>query len=61
MPTYEYRCQTCGEVTALMAYLTEDYGPPPCTMCGGVTQRIWTATPVHFKGSGFYKTDKDRK
>ena len=30
---------------------------PACPFCGETMQRIWTATPVHFKGNGFYSTD----
>lgn len=51
MPYYDFECKTCTKVVEI----TEPT-PPVCTGCGGVMVRIYSATPIHFKGSGFYST-----
>lgn len=56
MPTYEYLCQTCShrfEIWQKMA----DEPLTVCPSCGEYIQRVFYATGVIFKGSGFYKTD----
>lgn len=53
MPSYDYVCQTCGGTTTVQREMGEDREP---TCCGQIMSRIWTATPVHFKTGGFYKT-----
>lgn len=57
MPTYEYRCDSCG-------YLFEEFQSitaeplKNCPECGGAVQRmISTGNGFLFKGSGFYITD----
>lgn len=53
MPKYDYKCNECGgqqEVERSFGDNTE----PVC--CGKSMTRVWTANPVHFKGSGFYVT-----
>lgn len=50
-PAYDFRCEYCGAVTEI-----EESLPPQCTVDGETMIRIWTTTPVHFKGSGFYST-----
>ena len=57
MPTYEYRCENCGdefeEYQSIKAEpLTE------CRICGGRVERLISAGGgLIFKGSGFYITD----
>lgn len=57
MPTYEYKCQTCGhrfEVVQKMKdpFLTE------CPECKGPVKRlIGAGAGMIFKGNGFYCTD----
>lgn len=51
VPTYDFKCKTCGTVVEVSVN-----HPIPCEMCGEVMVRIYTANPVHFKGTGFYKT-----
>ena len=51
MPYYDFECKTCK----LMVEKTET-NPPDCTSCGNLMVRIWSSTPVHFKGTGFYST-----
>jgi putative FmdB family regulatory protein len=57
LPTYEYRCESCGK-----AYeKREGFDAPPrqkCPACGKQAARVLRAPSVVFKGSGFYATDK---
>ena len=56
MPTYEYKCSSCGN-----QYETrEGFDAPsrqPCPRCGATAKRVLFPPPVVFKGSGFYVTD----
>jgi len=57
MPTYEYKCQDCGEKFEEFQNITD---PPltKCPACGGETQRLISGgSGLLFKGSGFYLTD----
>jgi putative FmdB family regulatory protein len=56
MPTYEYRCKTCGK-THEIQHGFNDERPTKCPACGGVLVRIFHPVGVVFKGSGFHKTD----
>ncbi len=56
MPTYDYQCRSCGNVTEVIHSMTED-GPTTCEVCGGPLRRILYPAGIIFKGSGFYKTD----
>lgn len=38
MPTYEYRCDKCGEITEEYRKVREPQPPPTCIECGGPTQ-----------------------
>jgi putative FmdB family regulatory protein len=51
LPTYDFKCKSCGTVKETTTNL-----PEPCELCGETMIRLWTANPVHFKGTGFYKT-----
>jgi len=56
MPTYEYRCQTCGihfERRQRMA----DEPLRQCPECEGPVQRVLHPVGIVFKGSGWYCTD----
>ena len=56
MPTYEYRCLDCHQ----QYEKREGFDAPAlqeCPTCGGTSRRVLQATPVLFKGSGFYVTD----
>ena len=56
MPTYEYRCLDCHQ----QYEKREGFDAPAlqeCPTCGGTARRVLQATPVLFKGSGFYSTD----
>lgn len=61
MATYEFRCDTCGGIFKIIQSI-HDKTPQSLTChCGGIASRIFHAAPVAFKGSGFYKTDKDQR
>jgi putative FmdB family regulatory protein len=56
VPTYEYACESCGN----RYEKREGFDAKPrqkCPACGKMAQRILSAPPIVFKGSGFYKTD----
>ena len=57
MPTYEFKCEHCGnafdEFLPVTSGLTYE-----CPICGGIAQRkISAGIGLIFKGSGFYITD----
>lgn len=57
MPTYEYECQKCGELTEKFQSMT-DRPLKTCPKCKGALKRLISAgAGVIFKGSGFYQTD----
>jgi putative FmdB family regulatory protein len=56
LPTYAYRCESCGN----QYEKRESFSAPArqkCPECGKAAQRMLFAPPIVFKGSGFYKTD----
>jgi putative FmdB family regulatory protein len=56
MPIYEYECNKCSHRFELRRKFGED-GGAACPQCQGVSQRVFSAVPIVFKGSGFYVTD----
>lgn len=56
MPLYDFRCTQCTHVFEKRARYSDD--PPPCPECGGAAQRMISAVAVHYKGGGFYATDR---
>ena len=69
MPTYEYRCRTCGVQFDVRQSISENsltncpgaespYSPPACEAPGeGEISKVFFAPSIAFKGAGFYKTD----
>ena len=57
MPTYDYRCLSCGNNFEMFQYMTEHH-LSNCPECDGKVKRLIGAGagPI-FKGSGFYQTD----
>ena len=56
MPTYRYRCGTCGDEFEVWQSITD----PALTThegCGGELVKVFSAAGIVLKGSGFYKTD----
>ena len=58
MPTYEYRCKSCGEHLEVVQSFTDD-ALTDCPSCGaeGQLRKVFGNIGITFKGSGFYKTD----
>jgi putative FmdB family regulatory protein len=57
MPTYEYKCDSCGIEFERFQRISDD-PIKACPECGGVVQRlISTGGGLVFKGPGFYATD----
>jgi putative FmdB family regulatory protein len=56
VPTYDYRCRSCGHTIEIVHSILAD-GPTTCEQCGGELQRVVQPAGVIFKGSGFYATD----
>lgn len=60
MPIYEYRCSACRNTFELRRSY-EDDTIAACPDCQGPSERLFSAVPIFFKGSGFYMTDyRDR-
>jgi putative FmdB family regulatory protein len=56
MPTYQYRCTTCGHDLEAVQKFT-DTALTECPNCGGSLRKVFNPVGVVFKGSGFYRTD----
>jgi putative FmdB family regulatory protein len=56
MPLYDYKCKQCGKVSEVRHGFNESH-TDPCPACGGAMQRVFSAAPIVFKGSGYYITD----
>ena len=59
MPYYEYECESCHKNFTLEQPIMNHHVPDTCPECGSVhtVRRVFTPSPVIFKGSGFYCTD----
>ena len=61
MPTYEYKCEKCGD---RFEYFQSMTAPKltTCEKCGGALHRlIGSGAGIIFKGKGFYCTDYNGK
>lgn len=57
MPLYEYRCNSCHQVTEVRHGFGEGF-PGVCPSCGAAEMaRVFSPTGIVFKGSGFYVND----
>ena len=58
MPTYDYKCKSCGHTWELFQSMTAK-PVKECPNCGKKTAErlIGTGAALLFKGSGFYQTD----
>lgn len=56
MPTYGYRCSSCGHEFEVVQKMS-DAPLEKCPKCAGKLQKKVYATGVIFKGSGYYTTD----
>ena len=60
MPTYEYRCKSCGHELEAQQSFTDD-ALTECPECKGHLRKVFGNIAVTFKGSGFYKNDSRPK
>ena len=58
MPTYDYKCQACGQEFELFQQMSAP-GKKKCPECATLKLKrlIGAGSGVMFKGSGFYETD----
>ena len=58
MPTYEYRCRSCGHTFEVQQSFTDE-PLRTCTRdgCEGELRKVFTPVGIVLKGSGFYRTD----
>jgi putative FmdB family regulatory protein len=56
MPLYEYQCTSCGETVEVIQAMSDPLYAH-CPKCGGEMRKLISSPAIHFKGSGFYKTD----
>jgi putative FmdB family regulatory protein len=56
MPTYHYRCSSCGHSFDAFQKFSED-PLTDCPQCEGSIRRVIQPVGVVFKGSGWYITD----
>jgi len=63
MPTYEFVCEKCKEefdIKLTIENLTAI--KVLCPKCGNSNlKRVWNIPFIHYRGKGFYNTDKDNK
>ncbi|NIR43152.1 MAG: zinc ribbon domain-containing protein [Gemmatimonadetes bacterium] len=58
MPTYDYRCESCGHQFEKFSQRISDESTAECPKCGGTAERLISGgAGLLFKGSGFYITD----
>ena len=60
MPTYEYRCRSCGHSFEIVQKMA-DASLTHCPECGGELRKVFAPPAISFKGSGFYATDHGKK
>lgn len=56
MPTYGYRCGTCGQEFEILQKITAE-PLTTCPKCGGKLSKMVYPAGVIFTGSGYYTTD----
>ena len=56
MPTYGYRCRSCGNEFEILQKISN---PPlkTCPKCAGELAKMVYAAGIIYKGSGYYNTD----
>jgi putative FmdB family regulatory protein len=57
VPIYDYVCGSCGHRFEVLRGINEA-GPHQCPECGGPVARAFAPPTIHFKGSGWAKTDR---
>lgn len=56
MPTYEYRCTSCGDQFEIVQSF-KDASLTVCEKCQGTLRKVYGNVGISFKGTGFYKND----
>ena len=51
MPTYDFKCNTCGITVEVFASV-DDQAAPRCD-CGEMMQKVYSAPGIVFKGTGW--------
>ena len=59
MPTYEYKCEADHEFEVFQSFT--DKAIDTCPECGAPARKVYSNVGIVFKGSGFYKTDSQKK
>ena len=59
MALYEYKCGDCGTEFELLESMHRN-GSKRCRVCGGIAERVISASSLRFMGSGFHCTDYGR-
>ncbi|MCI1665485.1 MAG: FmdB family transcriptional regulator [Atopobiaceae bacterium] len=60
MARYDYRCTVCGN-TFEVDHPMSEHPRVTCPSCGASAERVFAASAIAFKGSGFYNTDQRDK
>jgi len=55
MPAYEFKCSVCSDIKIVKAGFEDDLSSPGCDYCLVSMERVWTSSPIHFKGTGWGK------
>lgn len=58
MPRYLYTCKRDDTRTIVIREIHQEEELPTCIICGKPQVRLYDFNSVHFKGDGFYSTDK---
>jgi len=58
MPTYIYKCSVCDDRQEAVHSITVD-PIVECLLCASPCVRVMCAPGVVYKGSGFYRNDKE--
>ena len=56
---YDYKCDVCGDQQEVERSIHAEADNPVC--CQTTMQRLWSAPPVRFNGTGFYSTDNPKR
>jgi len=59
MPSYEYKCGTCGIQHEVERSIHAEASDPLC--CNTQMNRVYSVPPVKFNAGGFYSTDNPKR
>ena len=61
MPTYDFRCKSCGAIFEKALTLKEHEKPVLCIVCNNECEQWYTKMNFIFKTGGFYKIDSRKE